>query len=82
MNGRGSPPRVSGVETVLQDRDVTTADALAWWPRQARDLAIRVAVRLAAVAAALCPALSSLGGAVVGTLLAVATCTHAGRQER
>ena len=71
----------AGVETLLQGPDGATAYVVAWWPRQVRDVAVRIAVRLVAVAASLCPALSSLGGAVVGTLLAVATCAT-GRRAR
>ena len=40
------------------------------WPRHICDWAARIAT----LAAGLCPTLSSLGGAVVGVLLAVATC--------
>jgi hypothetical protein len=39
------------------------------------------AVRLATLAAGLCPALSSLGGAVVGVLLAVTACVDSGAVE-
>src|SRR3954452_13529340 len=67
-------PRTRGVESVTAvERAPVVA---AWgagrdrWPRHICDWAARIAT----LAAGLCPALSSLGGAVVGVLLAVATC--------
>ena len=74
MNDPTPSPRARGVESVTA---VGRAPVVAaWgagrdrWPRHICDWAARIAT----LAAGLCPTLSSLGGAVVGVLLAVATC--------
>ena len=66
----------SGLENVARPRAFRSADPYRW-VRLGCEMALRVAV----LAAALCPALSALGGGVVGALLA-ATGRLARRAEK
>lgn len=66
----------SGLEHLARPRATRSADPYRW-VRLGCELALRIAV----VAASLCPALSALGGSVVGVLLA-ATGRLARRAEK